>query len=58
VKVLKANGKIEQRTIRVGIKSEIMVEVKSGLKEKEQVVLREITAKGGSKSALTSRRGP
>jgi len=42
----------------VGIKSEIMVEVKSGLKEKEQVVLREITAKGGSKSALTSRRGP
>jgi macrolide-specific efflux system membrane fusion protein len=58
VKVLKPDGTVEQRMIQVGIKSEITAEIKFGLKDKEQVILREITAKGGSKSALTSRRGP
>jgi macrolide-specific efflux system membrane fusion protein len=58
VKVLKPDGSVELRTIQVGIKSELSAEVKFGLKEKERIVLREITAKGSSKSALTSRRGP
>jgi macrolide-specific efflux system membrane fusion protein len=57
VQVLKANGKVEQRTIRIGIKSEIMTEVKAGLKEKEKVVIREITTKGKAKSALSSGSG-
>jgi macrolide-specific efflux system membrane fusion protein len=57
VRVLKADGKVEQRTIKIGIKSEIMTEVKEGLKEKEKVVIREITTKGKSKSALSSGRG-
>ena len=58
VKVLKPDGTVESRTIQIGIKSEITAEVKFGLKEKERVVLREITAKGSSKSALTARKGP
>jgi macrolide-specific efflux system membrane fusion protein len=57
VQVLKANGKVEQRTIKIGIKSEIMTEVKEGLKEKEKVVIREITTKGKAKSALSSGSG-
>ena len=56
VQVLKANGKVEQRTIKIGIKSEIMTEVKEGLQEKEKVVIREITAKGKAKNALSSGR--
>ena len=58
VRVLKENGKVEQRTIKIGIKSEIMAEVTEGLKEKELVVIGETTAKGKSKSALSSRKGP
>jgi macrolide-specific efflux system membrane fusion protein len=57
VKVLKADGSLEFRTIKVGLKSELLAEVQSGLQEKERVVVREITAKGSSKSALTSKRG-
>ena len=58
VQVLKADGSVELRTIKIGIKSEISAEVTSGLQEKEQVVLREIAAPGKAKSALTARKGP
>jgi membrane fusion protein, macrolide-specific efflux system len=58
VQVLKANGSVEPRAIKIGIKSEISAEVTDGLKEKEQVVIREITAKGNTRSPLSGRRGP
>ena len=58
VRVLKADGVVELRAITVGIKSEILAEVTDGLKEKEQVVTREITAKGSTTSALSARKGP
>jgi macrolide-specific efflux system membrane fusion protein len=57
VKVLKANGKIELRTIKIGIKSEISAEVKSGLHEKENIVIREIETKKKTKSALSAQKG-
>jgi hypothetical protein len=49
---------MESRTIKIGIKSEIMAEVKEGLLEKEQVVIRGVTVKGANKSALSARKGP
>ena len=58
VQVLKADGSVELRAIKIGIKSEISAEVTDGLKEKEQVVIREITAQGTTKSALSVRKGP
>jgi macrolide-specific efflux system membrane fusion protein len=59
VQVLKADGSLEPRSIKIGIKSEISAEVTEGLKEKEQVVLREITPKGVTqKSALSGRKSP
>jgi macrolide-specific efflux system membrane fusion protein len=58
VQVLKPDGTIEQRAIKIGIKSEISAVVTDGLKEKEQVVIREITAPGNTKSALSIRKGP
>jgi macrolide-specific efflux system membrane fusion protein len=58
VQVLKANGTVEMRAIKIGIKSEISAEVKDGLKEKEQVVIGKITAKGSTTSALSARKGP
>jgi macrolide-specific efflux system membrane fusion protein len=59
VQVLKPDGSLEVRPIRIGIKSEISAEVTDGLKEKEQVVIREITATGStSESPLTTRKGP
>jgi macrolide-specific efflux system membrane fusion protein len=59
VKVLKPDGKVEERTIQIGIKSELLAEVKFGLKEKERIVLRgATTAKGNTQSALSSRKGP
>jgi membrane fusion protein, macrolide-specific efflux system len=58
VQVLKANGSVEPRAIKIGIKSEISAEVTDGLKEKEQVVIREITVKGNTRSPLSGRRGP
>jgi membrane fusion protein, macrolide-specific efflux system len=59
VQVLKANGSVELRAIKIGIKSEISAEVTDGLQEKEQVVIREITAQGqgNTKSPLTARKG-
>jgi membrane fusion protein, macrolide-specific efflux system len=59
VRVLKADGTIELRAIKIGIKSEISAEVTEGLKEKEQVVIGGITAQGNkTSSALSSRKGP
>src|SRR6266508_3095270 len=58
VQVLKANGSVEPRAIKIGIKSKISAEVTDGLKEKEQVVIREITSKGNTRSPLSGRRGP
>jgi macrolide-specific efflux system membrane fusion protein len=59
VRVLKANGTVEQRTIKIGIKSEISAEVKDGLKEKELVIIGESTAQGSkTTSALSARKGP
>jgi macrolide-specific efflux system membrane fusion protein len=59
VQVLKPDGSIELRPIKIGIKSEISAEVTDGLKEKEQVVIRKIGAAGTTtKSPLTTRKGP
>ena len=58
VQILKDDGSVEPRTIKVGIKSEIAVEVTAGLKEKELIVIREITEKGSrTGSALSARKG-
>jgi len=57
VRVLKVNGKVEQRMIRIGIKSEILAEVTEGLKEKELVVIGEVKNKGTSKNALSGGKG-
>jgi membrane fusion protein, macrolide-specific efflux system len=59
VQVLKPDGSIELRPIKIGIKSEISAEVTDGLKENEQVVIRGVTATGATtKSPLTARKGP
>jgi macrolide-specific efflux system membrane fusion protein len=59
VRVLKADGTVELRAIKIGIKSEISAEVTDGLKEKELVVIGEIAAKGNAtSSALSARKGP
>ena len=59
VQVLKPDGSVELRPIKIGIKSEISAEVTDGLKEKEQVVIRQISATGTTtKSPLTTRKGP
>lgn len=59
VQVLNADGAVEPRAIKIGIKSEIMTEVASGLQENEKVVIREIAAKATStRSPLAARRGP
>ncbi len=57
VQVLKPDGSVELRTIKIGIKSEISAEVTSGLNEKEQVIIGRIAAKGTTKSALTTQKG-
>ena len=59
VRVLKANGTVESRSIHIGIKSELSAEVKEGLKETELVIIGESTAKAGkTTSALSARKGP
>jgi len=58
VRVLKADGKVQRRAIRIGIKSEIFAQVTDGLKEKELVVVREISAKDKKKSSLAAQKGP
>jgi macrolide-specific efflux system membrane fusion protein len=59
VRVLKTDGTVEQRTVKIGIKSEISAEVKDGLKEKELVVIGQNAAQGRkTSSALSARKGP
>jgi len=58
VRVLKNDGTLEPRKIKLGIKNEISTEVREGLNEKEKIVIREITSHNNSKGgALTSSRG-
>jgi len=59
VNVLKENGSIEIRAIKIGIKGEISTEVKEGLKENELVVIGGIKEKPATQtqSALSGRRG-
>jgi len=59
VRVLNADGSVEQRTIKIGIKSEISAEVKDGLKEKERVIIGQSTVLANkTSSALSTRKGP
>jgi membrane fusion protein, macrolide-specific efflux system len=58
VQVLKADGSVELRPIKIGIKSEISAAVTDGLKEKEQVVIRAITTSGNTKSGLSVGKAP
>ena len=59
VQVLKADGSVERRAIKIGIKSELSAEVTEGLQEKELVVIRAIAPQGSStKSALSGRKSP
>jgi len=59
VRVLKADGTAESRTIKIGIKSELSAEVKDGLQERELVIIGETTATGSkTTSALSARKGP
>jgi macrolide-specific efflux system membrane fusion protein len=58
VRLLKADGTIEMRAIKIGIKSEISAEVTNGLQEKDQLVIGQIMAKGNTTSALSVRKGP
>jgi macrolide-specific efflux system membrane fusion protein len=57
VRVLKPDGNVELRTIKIGIKSEISAEVTAGLNEKEQVIIGNKATKGATKSALTTQKG-
>ncbi|MEI7661635.1 MAG: efflux RND transporter periplasmic adaptor subunit [Bacteroidota bacterium] len=57
VRVLKPDGRIELRSVKIGIKGEISTEAVSGLKEKELVVIGEIKAKGAAKSTLNTGKG-
>ncbi|MGA2499932.1 MAG: macrolide transporter subunit MacA [Tepidisphaeraceae bacterium] len=59
VRVLKPDGTVELRAIKIGIKSELSAEVKDGLTEKELVIIGENTARANSlSSALSARKGP
>jgi macrolide-specific efflux system membrane fusion protein len=58
VRVLKADGTVEQRAIKIGIKSEILAEVTEGLTEKELIIVGEVAEKGKKKSSLAARKGP
>lgn len=59
IQVLKEDGKLQLSTIKIGIKGEIMTEVKDGLKEKEVIVIGEIKGKkpAVNKSALSAKKG-
>ena len=57
VEVLKENGSLETRAIKIGIRGEISTEVKEGLIENELVVLGEIKEKANTQSALSARKG-
>jgi membrane fusion protein, macrolide-specific efflux system len=57
VQVLKPDGNVETRTIKIGIRSELSAEVTAGLNEKEQVVINGKTATAKKTSALTAQKG-
>jgi len=57
VDVQKADGSLETRAIKIGIKGEISTEVKEGLQENELVVPGAIKEKTTSQSALSARKG-
>lgn len=59
IQVLKEDGKLQIRKIKIGVKGEIVTEVKDGLKEKEVIVIGEIKGKkpAANKSALSARKG-
>jgi macrolide-specific efflux system membrane fusion protein len=57
VQVLKPDGNVETRTIKIGIKSELSAEVTAGLNEKEQVVINGKTTTAKKTSALTAQKG-
>jgi len=57
VRVLKPDGSAETRTIKIGIKSELSAEVKTGLNENEKVVIDGKTATAKKTSALTAQKG-
>lgn len=58
VRVLKANGIVEHRSIKIGIKSELYSEVTQGLNENEQIILGEIKSQARTTSALSAQKGP
>jgi len=58
VRMLKEDGNMEIRAIKIGIKGEISTEVQEGLKENELVVIGEIKEKANSQSALSEWKGP
>jgi macrolide-specific efflux system membrane fusion protein len=58
VQVLNADGRLEDRTITIGIKSELTAEVTAGLNENDRVVIRGVAPQGGTRSALSVRKGP
>uniref|UniRef100_A0A7C4PMA3 Macrolide transporter subunit MacA n=1 Tax=Anaerolinea thermolimosa TaxID=229919 RepID=A0A7C4PMA3_9CHLR len=58
VRILKADGKVELRPIKIGVKNEIAAQVTEGLKEGERVVIGEIQAKDPTKSAPGLKKGP
>ncbi len=58
VQVVNADGSVELRAIKIGIKSEISAEVLDGLTENEQVVTGGLTAQvNKTTSALSARKG-
>jgi macrolide-specific efflux system membrane fusion protein len=56
VQVLNADGKVELRAIKIGIKSELSAEVTDGLEEKDQVVIGKITKGSNTASTLSARK--
>jgi len=59
VRVLKPDGAVEMRPIKIGIKSEVSAEGKEGLQEKELVIIGQNTARANkTSSALSARKGP
>ena len=59
VQVLDPSGKVESRPVTIGIKSELSAEIRSGLREKERVVVGGgPKPKGPAKSALAGGKAP
>ena len=56
VGVIKKDGTLEFRNVKIGIKGEISTEVREGLQEKELVVVSEIKEKTNTQSALSGRK--